>query len=97
MVSDPLVSADQRFPMGCVVPVTGTPGEGALFPRLSPRPNGFRKESFALVDQLRSVDKRRVLKIYGQIAPAELAAVDEGVRLYLGLVAAGARRSPQRQ
>jgi mRNA-degrading endonuclease toxin of MazEF toxin-antitoxin module len=29
-VSDSAVKADQRFPLIAVVPVTGTPGEGAL-------------------------------------------------------------------
>jgi mRNA interferase MazF len=33
-VSDPAVNADQRFPLIAVVPVTGTPGEGALYPEL---------------------------------------------------------------
>lgn len=30
-VSDPAVNADQRFPLIAVVPVTATPGEGALY------------------------------------------------------------------
>lgn len=36
VVSDPLVVASQRFSMICVVPLTGTAGEGLLYPR-SPR------------------------------------------------------------
>jgi len=35
-VSDPAVNADQRFALIAVVPVTGTAGEGALYPKLSP-------------------------------------------------------------
>ena len=31
VVSDPDVISDQRFPLVCVVPVTGTPGEGLLY------------------------------------------------------------------
>lgn len=85
VVSDPEVGEDQRFPMICVVPITSTPGEGALYPPLRPRSSGLRKTSHALVDQIRSVDKRRVRKIYGRVSERELMAIDEGLRLYLGL------------
>jgi len=84
-VSDPDVNADQRFPLIAVVPVTGTPGEGALYPRLSPGTSGLTKPSYALVDHLRSVDKRRIRRVFGRIAKDELAAVDEGLELFLGL------------
>ena len=33
VVSDPDVIGDQRFPLVCVVPVTGTPGEGLCIRR----------------------------------------------------------------
>ena len=59
VVSDPEVVADQRFPLLCVVPLTGTPGVGALYPPLAAGASGLRKRSFALVDQLRSVDNAR--------------------------------------
>jgi len=36
VVSDPDVIGDQRFPLVCVVPVTGTPGEGLLYPSSRP-------------------------------------------------------------
>ena len=51
-VSDPVINADQRFPLIAVVPVTGTPGEGALF---------------------------------GQVSAIELARIDQGLELFLGL------------
>lgn len=85
LVSDPEVSADQRFPMLCVIPITTSRGEGAFYPHLSAGPSGLRKESWALVDQIRSVDKRRVRKVYGRVEPAELDAIDEGLRLFLGI------------
>jgi mRNA interferase MazF len=84
-VSDPEVNADLRFPLIAVVPVTGTPGEGALYPELSPGKSGLTKTSFALVDHLRSVDKRRIRRVFGRIAKDEIAAVDEGLELFLGL------------
>jgi len=85
VVSDPAVNASQRFPLIAVVPITGTSAPGALYPPLAPGANGLTKRSYALVDQLRSIDKRRIRRGYGQVSDAELAAVDEGLRLYLGL------------
>ncbi len=85
VVSDPEVVSDQRFPLLCVIPVTGTPGEGALYPCLNAGKSGLAKRSYALIDQLRSVDKRRVRRAYGQLAPDELTAIDEGIALCLGL------------
>ena len=85
VVSDPDVIGDQRFPLVCVVPVTGTPGEGLLYPPLAPGQSGLAKKSFALIDHLRSIDKRRIRRIFGELAPEEIAAIDEGLALFLGL------------
>jgi len=85
VVSDPDVISDQRFPLVCVVPVTGTPGEGLLYPALAPGQSGLAKNSFALIDQLRSIDKRRIRRVYGELARAEVAAIDEGLAVFLGL------------
>lgn len=87
-VSNPTVNVDQRFPLLAVVPVTGTAGEGALYPELAPGSSGLTKTSFALVDHLRSIDKRRIRRVFGQVSPAELAAIDQGLELFLGLGAA---------
>jgi mRNA-degrading endonuclease toxin of MazEF toxin-antitoxin module len=84
-VSDPAVNADQRFPLIAVVPVTGTPGEGALYPELSPGGSGLLKTSYALIDHLRSIDKRRIHRMFGRVTKDELAAVDQGLELFLGL------------
>lgn len=84
VVSDPDVVADQRFPLVGVVPLTGTPGEGALYPELSPGRSGLAKTSFALIDHLRSVDKRRVRRVFGQISSDEMIAVDDGLALFFG-------------
>ena len=85
VVSDPDVISDQRFPLVCVVPVTGTPGQGLLYPELAPGESGLAKTSFALIDHLRSVDKRRVRRVFGELAPHEIAALDEGLAAFLGL------------
>jgi mRNA interferase MazF len=85
VVSAPEVIAEQRYPLVCVVPITGTPGEGVLYPSLNPGASGLGKPSFALIDQLRSVDKRRVTRFLGRVSVDELNSIDEGLRLYLGL------------
>jgi mRNA interferase MazF len=87
-VSDPVVNADQRFPLIAVVPVTGTHGEGALYPALSAGRSGLNKVSYALIDHLRSIDKRRIRRVFGRITTEELEAVDQGLELFLGLTAA---------
>ena len=85
VVSDPDVIGDQRFPLVCVIPVTGTPGEGLLYPPLAPGHSGLAQKSFALIDHLRSIDKRRIRRVFGAIEPEEIAAIDEGLALFLGL------------
>ena len=84
-ISDPAVNADQRFPLIAVVPVTGTRGEGALYPMLSAGRSGLTKSSFVLIDHLRSIDKRRIRRTFGQVSEAELASIDDGLELFLGL------------
>jgi mRNA interferase MazF len=85
IVSDPDITGDQRFPLVCVVPITGTPGEGLLYPPLEPGKSGLAKKSFALIDQLRSIDKRRVRRVFGELETGEVAAIDEGLAVFLGL------------
>lgn len=86
VVSDPAVNSDQRFPLIAVVPITGTAGIGALYPVLAPGNSGLTKTSYALIDHLRSIDKRRIRRLYGQLVTDELLAVDQGLELFLGLV-----------
>ena len=85
VISDPDVIRDQRFPLVCVVPVTGTPGAGLLYPSLAAGPSGLAKASFALIDQLRSIDKRRIRRVFGEVTSEEIAAIDEGLVAFLGL------------
>ncbi len=89
-VSDPAVNADQRFPLIAVVPVTSVPGQGALYPELAPGVSGLERTSYALVDHVRSIDKRRVRRLFGRISAEELARLDLGLGLFLGLAQHGA-------
>lgn len=85
VVSDPSVTDHQRYSLIAVVPVTGTPGEGILYPRLEKGESGLRKPSWALTDQIRSVDKRRVLRVFGRIRDEELEQIDAALGMFLGL------------
>ena len=85
VVSDSEVNADQRFPLIAVVPVTATVGVGALYPALAPGASGLAKRSYALIDHLRSIDKRRIRRVFGPVLPSELANIDQGLALFLGL------------
>ena len=85
VVSDPDVISDQRFPLVCVVPVTGTPGVGLLYPPLAPGQSGLARKSFALIDHLRSLDKRRIRRVFGELSREEIVSLNEGLTLFLGL------------
>lgn len=85
VVSDPAVNAEQRFPLIAVIPVTGTLGAGALYPAVDAGTSGLVKRSSALIDHLRAIDKRRVRRIFGRVSSGELAAIDQGLELFLGL------------
>ena len=67
------------------MPITSTPGDGALYPPLAPGSSGLTKTSYALVDHLRSIDKRRIRRMFGQLPADELASIDMGLKLFLGL------------
>lgn len=85
VVSDPEVISNQHFPLVCVVPITGTRGEGLLYPQLAPGQSGLAKQSFALIDHIRSIDKRRIRRVFGELEREEIAAIDEGLAVFLGL------------
>ena len=58
---------------------------GALYPALEPGESGLKQVSYALTDHVRSVDKRRVRRVFGQVRTEELRMIEEGLRLFLGL------------
>jgi mRNA interferase MazF len=84
IVSAPEVTDDQRFPLVCVIRSPGRPARGH-FTRLCPPARAARAVSWALVDQLRSIDKRRLRRVFGVVAGPELEAIDTGLYLFLGI------------
>jgi mRNA interferase MazF len=85
VVADGEAVASQRYPSIALVPLSGRSGEGTLYPEAATGTSGLRQPSWALGDHTRSVDKRRVQRSVGRVQEAELAAIDQGLQLYLGL------------
>jgi mRNA interferase MazF len=48
---------------------------------------GVRKDSVILLNQIRTIDKRRLIQRWGALAPATMEKVDEALKISLGLVA----------
>ncbi|MCP4592336.1 MAG: type II toxin-antitoxin system PemK/MazF family toxin, partial [bacterium] len=53
---------------------------------IEPPEGGLRKRSKVLLMQLRSVDKRRLLGLLGQIEETTMSRVEEALRIATGLV-----------
>jgi len=70
---------------GTVVPITRTHGEGVLYPALGPGASGLRTRSYTLVDQIRSVDKKRITRAFCHASDEELRMIDEELHPFLGL------------
>lgn len=66
-----------------VVPLTSSPR--ALPPLIVPVPSAGKTNSMALCHQIRTIDKARIGKLLGALNPADLAAVEDGVRQVYGL------------
>jgi mRNA interferase MazF len=50
-----------------------------------PPDGGITTESVVLLNQMRSVDKRRLLKLLGRLRPATMAEVDRALAVSVGL------------
>jgi mRNA interferase MazF len=46
---------------------------------------GLERDSLVLLNQIRTVDKRRLGRHWGRLAPSTMARVDEAIRISLGL------------
>jgi mRNA interferase MazF len=56
-----------------------------LPPLIVPVPSAGKAESMALCHQIRTIDKVRVGKLIGAVSPADLQAIEQGVRAVHGL------------
>jgi mRNA interferase MazF len=53
---------------------------------------GATKDSFALCDQIRTVDQRRFRAVYGTLSPETISRLDEALLISLGLPGASFKR-----
>lgn len=58
VISAEEVASSQKFPLLCVVPLTGTRGEGLLYPSIEPGPSGLVKQTYGEVkpEELRVIE-----------------------------------------
>jgi len=69
-----------------VVPVTSNVAKVLPFQTLLPaEPTGLRLDSKARAEQVRSVAVERLGPVLGRVPPAVMRALDEALRLHLGL------------
>jgi mRNA interferase ChpB len=78
-----LTSFNQQLRTVGVVPLTSSPR--ALAPLIVPVPSAGKANAMALCHQICTIDKTRVGKRLGSLAPHDLAAVEDGVRKVHGL------------
>lgn len=86
-----IVVSDDRFNRSAsglvvIVPLTSVNRGIPWHVRVAPVDGGVRQESWAMVDQLRTVSRDRLVgDPWGRVSPAVMAAIEERLRLLLGL------------
>jgi|SRR5690242_4230707 mRNA interferase MazF len=81
-------SGNRVSPRTIIAPATGAEHVVKQFPIYVPvvaGDGGFKKDSVILCDQIRAVDKTRLVKTLGRISPATMARVDAALKISLGL------------
>ena len=86
-----IVVSDDRFNRSAsglvvIVPLTSVSRGIPWHVRVGPEDGGVREESWAMTDQVRAVSQGRLLgDPWGRVAPVVMAAIEERLRLLLGL------------
>ena len=81
--------ANRASPITIVAAITSRFDDTRLYPtevRLAPPDGGLTMDSVALLNQLRSVDRRRLVKRLGRIKPGTLGNVERALEISLGLI-----------
>lgn len=81
--------ANRASPITIVAAITSRFDDGRLYPtevRLAPPEGGLTAESVVLLNQLRSVDKRRLVKRLGRVKPGTLENVERALQISVGLM-----------
>jgi mRNA interferase MazF len=86
-----IVISDDRFNRSAsglvvIVPLTSVSRGIPWHVRVGPEDGGVREESWAMTDQVRAVSRDRLIgDPWGRVAPDILVAIEERLRLLLGL------------
>jgi mRNA interferase MazF len=79
--------ANQYSPVLIVAAITASPRAPHLTDiEVSAPEGGLRKDSKVLLNQIRTIDKVRVIERWGTFADETMRKVDEGLKISLGLV-----------
>jgi mRNA interferase MazF len=81
--------ANRHSPVTIVCAITSQYDE-PVYPTetlLSPPEGGMKLQSVVLANQIRSVDRQRLVKRLGSVRPETMQKVDRALRLSLGLIA----------
>ena len=65
-----------------------TSGEEAVFEtevEVKAPEGGLKNDSLILLNQIRTIDKERILAVWGKLSPETLIKVDEAIKVSLGL------------
>ncbi|MDX2040059.1 MAG: type II toxin-antitoxin system PemK/MazF family toxin [Acidobacteriota bacterium] len=68
-----------------VCPITSIAKGIPLHVKITPPEGGLKKESFVKCEDVRSVSKQRLTKRFGVVSRATLSAVEDRLRILLGL------------
>ena len=75
-----------------VIPLTRTERKVRWHVAIRPPEGGLVADSFIQCESVRSVSKRRVIRLRGRVSESTLQQVEDRVRILLGLLRAGERR-----
>ena len=76
--------ANARYDMIVVVPLTTTKLTGRLYPEIKRGDGSLKKASVALVDQIRSIDKKRLKQVGATFSQQTIEKVDSSIQYLLG-------------
>jgi mRNA interferase MazF len=79
---------NEYSPRTIVIPATGAEHVVKTFPihvHVAAGEGGFSKSSMILCDQIRAVDKGRLVRVIGHLASSTMAKVDAAVKISLAL------------
>ncbi|MFQ6089885.1 MAG: type II toxin-antitoxin system PemK/MazF family toxin [Candidatus Bipolaricaulia bacterium] len=80
--------ANEYSPVVIIAAITTAlgPKEYPTEVRVGTQEGGLKKDSLILLNQIRTIDKRRLIERWGRLSPETMNKVDEALKISLGLV-----------